>query len=327
MPRKEKQRKGEVCIINGLLNVLKPPGMTSFDVVAYLRRVLKEKKIGHAGTLDPGAAGVLPICIGKATKSIEYIMDMEKVYRAELTLGISTDTQDSFGKVISVKDVSVSEDEILYAIKSFTGELYQTPPMYSALKVDGRRLYELAREGKSVKRKPRKIIIHSIDIIKVDIDRGSGIIATHIGADGNLGHNITIPCCYINQDDINKRPGENKRTIRMDGSEVFRFAVRVMVQATEKVLEEAGLSMDDIKLVIPHQANIRIIDGASKRLEIDSNKVYANVHKYGNTSSASIPIALDEAAREGLLSKGDNIILVGFGGGLTWASALINWVK
>jgi 3-oxoacyl-[acyl-carrier-protein] synthase-3 len=113
----------------------------------------------------------------------------------------------------------------------------------------------------------------------------------------------------------------------MDGSEVFRFAVRVMVQATEKVLEEAGLSMDDIKLVIPHQANIRIIDGASKRLEIDSNKVYANVHKYGNTSSASIPIALDEAAREGLLSKGDNIILVGFGGGLTWASALINWVK
>ncbi len=159
------------------------------------------------------------------------------------------------------------------------------------------------------------------------VDRGSGIIATHIGADGNLGHNITIPCCYINQDDINKRPGENKRTIRMDGSEVFRFAVRVMVQATEKVLEEAGLSMDDIKLVIPHQANIRIIDGASKRLEIDSNKVYANVHKYGNTSSASIPIALDEAAREGLLSKGDNIILVGFGGGLTWASALINWVK
>ncbi|HHY23486.1 MAG TPA: tRNA pseudouridine(55) synthase TruB [Clostridiaceae bacterium] len=157
--------------MNGLLNVLKPPGMTSFDVVAYLRRVLKEKKIGHAGTLDPGAAGVLPICIGKATKSIEYIMDMEKVYRAELTLGISTDTQDSFGKVISVKDVSVSEDEILYAIKSFTGELYQTPPMYSALKVDGRRLYELAREGKSVKRKPRKIIIHSIDIIKVDIDR------------------------------------------------------------------------------------------------------------------------------------------------------------
>ena len=136
------------------------------------------------------------------------------------------------------------------------------------------------------------------------VDRGSGIIATHIGADGNLGHNITIPCCYINQDDINKRPGENKRTIRMDGSEVFRFAVRVMVQATEKVLEEAGLSMDDIKLVIPHQANIRIIDGASKRLEIDSNKVYANVHKYGNTSSASIPIALDEAAREVCYPKG-----------------------
>lgn len=142
--------------------------MTSFDVVAYLRRLLKEKKIGHAGTLDPGAAGVLPICIGKATKSIEYIMDMKKVYRAELTLGISTDTQDSSGNIISVKDVSVSKDKIMDTMKSFIGEIYQTPPMYSALKVDGKRLYELAREGKSIDRKPRKVFIHSIDIITND---------------------------------------------------------------------------------------------------------------------------------------------------------------
>ncbi len=142
--------------------------MTSFDVVAYLKRLLKEKKVGHAGTLDPGAAGVLPICIGKATKSIEYIMDMEKVYRAELILGVFTDTQDSFGNVISVKDVSVSKDEILNTVKSFIGEIYQTPPMYSALKVGGRRLYELAREGKNIERKPRNVFIHSIDIIKID---------------------------------------------------------------------------------------------------------------------------------------------------------------
>jgi len=159
------------------------------------------------------------------------------------------------------------------------------------------------------------------------VDKGSGVIASHIGADGNLGHNITIPCCYINKEELSKRSGENKRTIWMDGSEVFKFAVRVMVQATEKVLEDSNFTIDDIKLIIPHQANIRIIDGASKRLGIDSDRVYANVHKYGNTSSASIPIALDEAIREGTISKGDNIILVGFGGGLTWASALINWVK
>jgi 3-oxoacyl-[acyl-carrier-protein] synthase-3 len=159
------------------------------------------------------------------------------------------------------------------------------------------------------------------------VDKGTGVLATHIGADGTLGHNITIPCCYLNQDLINERTGSNnKQTIRMDGSEVFKFAVRVMVQATEKVLEESGISIDNIKLIIPHQANIRIIDGASKRLGVELNKAYVNVDKYGNTSSASIPIALDETAKEGLITKGDNIILVGFGGGLTWASALVKWV-
>lgn len=159
------------------------------------------------------------------------------------------------------------------------------------------------------------------------VEGDSGLIASHIGSDGNLGHNITIPCCYITDEDIKKRIGNNKRTVWMDGSEVFRFAVKIMAQATEKVLQDSGLSIEDIKLVIPHQANIRIIDGASKRLGISSDKVFANVHKYGNTSSASIPVALDEASKEGLIAKGDNIILVGFGGGLTWASALINWVK
>ncbi|NSW91062.1 MAG: ketoacyl-ACP synthase III [Firmicutes bacterium] len=158
-------------------------------------------------------------------------------------------------------------------------------------------------------------------------DKGSGILNTYIGADGNLGHNITIPCCYISEEDAAKRPRENKMTIWMDGSEVFKFAVRIMAQATEKVVEDSGLSINDIKLIIPHQANIRIIDGALKRLGIAEDKIYANVHKYGNTSSASIPVALNEAVREGRISRGDNIVLVGFGGGLTWASALIKWVK
>ncbi|NSW90728.1 MAG: tRNA pseudouridine(55) synthase TruB [Firmicutes bacterium] len=154
--------------MNGLLNVLKPPGMTSFDVVAYLRGILKEKKIGHTGTLDPGAAGVLPICTGRATKVIEYIMNMEKVYRAELTLGISTDTQDSSGNVIAVKKVLVSEQQITQALKSFIGKIYQTPPMYSAVRVEGRRLYEIARGGKSIERKPRKVEIYSINLINIE---------------------------------------------------------------------------------------------------------------------------------------------------------------
>jgi len=108
--------------MNGILNVLKPPGMTSFDVVAYLRGILKIKKIGHTGTLDPGAAGVLPVCTGKATKAIEYLSDKDKVYRAELLLGVSTDTQDSYGEVIREQEVKASVEDIEKVIKSFEGD-------------------------------------------------------------------------------------------------------------------------------------------------------------------------------------------------------------
>lgn len=159
------------------------------------------------------------------------------------------------------------------------------------------------------------------------VEEGYGIISTYIGADGNLGHNITIPCCYIDQSDIEKRLHGEKFVLWMDGSEVFKFAVRIMAQATERVLDESKLTFDDIRLIVPHQANIRIIDGASKKLGISSEKVFTNVHKYGNISSASIPVALDEAVKSGLIAKGDYIVLVGFGGGLTWASALVRWSK
>jgi tRNA pseudouridine55 synthase len=157
--------------MNGILNVLKPPGMTSFDVVAYLRGLLKVKKIGHTGTLDPGAVGVLPVCIGKATKAIEYLMDKDKVYRAELTLGISTDTQDSLGRVVKEAEVNSSEDEIYAAVKSFVGIYSQLPPMYSAIKKNGKKLYELARRGIEVERSPREVTIHFINILSIKENR------------------------------------------------------------------------------------------------------------------------------------------------------------
>ena len=153
--------------MNGFINVLKPPGMTSFDVVAYLRNILKQKKAGHAGTLDPGASGVLLICLGKATKTIEYLSDMKKVYRVELTLGISTDSLDSYGNVSAIKDVNITNEQIIKTINSFVGEIEQIPPMYSAVKIDGERLYKIARKGNVVERKPRKVIIYSIEIIKI----------------------------------------------------------------------------------------------------------------------------------------------------------------
>lgn len=153
--------------MNGILNVLKPPGMTSFDVVAYLRGILKTKKIGHTGTLDPGAAGVLPVCIGTATRAVEFLMDKDKVYRAEMVLGISTDSQDAEGEITGVADAAVSYDEIIEAARSFTGRYRQVPPMHSAVRVKGKRLYEIAREGRTIEREGRDVVIHSINIIDV----------------------------------------------------------------------------------------------------------------------------------------------------------------
>jgi 3-oxoacyl-[acyl-carrier-protein] synthase III len=158
------------------------------------------------------------------------------------------------------------------------------------------------------------------------VEEGFGVLSTHIGADGASSHFIKLPCFHMDKDDAEKR-GENKRLLWLDGSEVFKFAVKIMAQASLKVLDDCKLSLDDIKYIIPHQANIRIIDGAAKRLGVDNEKVYSNVHKYGNISSASISVALKEVYENGLVKKGDNIILVGFGGGLTWGSALIKWNK
>jgi len=159
------------------------------------------------------------------------------------------------------------------------------------------------------------------------VESGYGVLSTHLGADGSMGEAITVPAFYLTEKDIEKRTGENKKAIWMDGAEVFKFAVKIMASATRKVLEQSAVSIEDLALIIPHQANIRIIDGASRQLGIATEKVYANVHKYGNISAASIPVALDEINRAGTLKKGDNIVLVGFGGGLTWASALIRWAK
>jgi len=159
--------------MNGILNVLKPSGMTSFDVVAYVRRLLNTKKVGHAGTLDPMAAGVLPVCAGNATRAIEFLIDKDKLYRAELTLGITTDTQDSTGKVLSTRAPECSDEDIEKAVKSFEGVYLQKPPMYSALKVGGKKLYELAREGAEIERQSRAVEIYSADVL--DISRKDGV--------------------------------------------------------------------------------------------------------------------------------------------------------
>lgn len=153
--------------INGIINVLKPPGMTSHDVVKHLRWRLKVKKTGHTGTLDPGVAGVLPVCLGKATKVVEYMADDIKYYRAEVTFGRVTDTQDGFGQVLEVKDASdLTLTEVTDTLHRLVGVTRQIPPMVSAIKHKGRKLYELARQGIEIEREPRVITVHEIHIVK-----------------------------------------------------------------------------------------------------------------------------------------------------------------
>lgn len=156
---------------NGIINVYKEKGFTSHDVVAKLRGILKQKKIGHTGTLDPEAEGVLPVCLGKATKLCDLLTDKDKTYEACLRLGIQTDTQDMTGKVLKEAAVSVSEEKVKEAVLSFVGEYDQIPPMYSALKVNGKKLYEYAREGIEVEREPRRVTIYSIEIKKIELPR------------------------------------------------------------------------------------------------------------------------------------------------------------
>ncbi len=155
--------------MDGIINVYKEKGYTSHDVVAKLRGILHQKKIGHTGTLDPDATGVLPVCLGRATKVCELLTDKKKTYLAVVRLGVQTDTQDLTGTIVEEKDVRVTEEQIRQTAASFLGEYAQIPPMYSAVKVNGKRLYELARQGREVERKARKVHIYTCDIRDIDL--------------------------------------------------------------------------------------------------------------------------------------------------------------
>ena len=154
--------------MDGVIVIRKEKGFTSHDVVAKLRGILHMKKIGHTGTLDPDAEGVLPVALGKATRLVDMITDKEKTYEAVMRLGVVTDTQDMSGTVLSqTTELSVTEEELCTVVSSFVGDYMQVPPMYSALKVNGKKLYELAREGKTVERKPRPVHFYEIEILDI----------------------------------------------------------------------------------------------------------------------------------------------------------------
>ena len=186
--------------MNGIINIYKEQGYTSHDVVAKLRGILRMKKIGHTGTLDPDAVGVLPVCTGRATKLCGMITDWGKTYEAVMLLGTRTDTQDISGNILSQTEVNVTKIQIMDVIGSFTGEYDQIPPMYSALKHNGKKLYELARQGIEIERKPRRVNIKSILINDINLE--DDIKTVTITVDCSKGTYIRTLC-----DDIGKKLG------------------------------------------------------------------------------------------------------------------------
>ncbi|MCL1831422.1 MAG: tRNA pseudouridine(55) synthase TruB [Oscillospiraceae bacterium] len=166
-------------IVNGIICVYKPAGYTSFDIIAIMRRLLNTKKIGHSGTLDPMAEGVLPTFVGAATKAVDFCPDCDKEYRAAFRLGLTTDTQDISGAVLSEQFVSISDKRFREVAAKYVGEIDQIPPMYSAVKVGGKKLYELARKGikdEDIKRESRRVTIHSLIIESFDEEKQSGLL-------------------------------------------------------------------------------------------------------------------------------------------------------
>lgn len=187
-------------MINGFINVLKPPGMTSHDIVGFIRYNLHMKQVGHAGTLDPGAAGVLPVAVGKATRLIEYLSDAGKSYRAEILLGYETDSGDDTGKVLN-KDLDFimpDEETVLKALEEFKGEITQVPPAHSAIKINGQRACDLLRRGIEVEIPSRQVVIHKLELLGIKDDRNCGGTANIlIDADCSKGTYIRSLCADI----------------------------------------------------------------------------------------------------------------------------------
>lgn len=265
--------------MNGVINIYKNTGMTSFDVVAMVRRVAKMKKVGHTGTLDPAASGVLPVCLGKATKIIDYIMENKKVYRVNLKLGMVTDTYDLEGEVLREKDAShITKDEILNCINSFLGTIDQVPPMYSALKQNGVRLYELARQGIEVHREARKITIYSIENIKIesndniqmDVCCSKGTYIRSLCYD--IGEKLNVGATMTALERIQNGPFTKEEAINIE-------------DLTEKLLEKHIISiekaLDSFEKITVNEKfgkllrnGVKVFDNRMYSEEVEFNKLY-----------------------------------------------------
>lgn len=264
--------------MNGILNIFKPKGMSSFDVVRVVKKVAKTGKVGHTGTLDPEATGVLPVCIGRATKIIDYIMDSEKVYEVTFKLGIRTTTYDLEGEVLEERDTSNLRDEdILGVVKDFIGEYSQVPPMYSALKQNGVRLYELARKGIEVEREGRLIKIYNIEDVKINNPYVSMKVTCSKGT-------YIRSLCY----DIGERLGVFATMTELNRSKTSVFSQEKSINIndlTEENIEDYIVTMEEAlskyEAIIVHGKyvkllvnGVRVADNRFTKDKIINNRLY-----------------------------------------------------
>ena len=271
--------------MDGIINIYKERGYTSHDVVARLRGILHIKKIGHTGTLDPEAVGVLPCCIGKGTKLVDLIADRSKEYEAVMRLGVTTDTEDMTGNILSTSNVDANEEDIRKAVSSFVGEIDQIPPMYSALKVNGKKLYELAREGVTIERKPRRITIEGIDIINIDLP----LVTMKIGC--SKGTYIRSLCRDIGE---KLGCGAAMESLVRSRVGVFNIEDAIKLDEVEKLVDEGkiedyiksvDLMFSDIpKVVINEELNKKADNGNSfYKNELNVNYEEIRVYKQDGT--------------------------------------------
>lgn len=276
---------------NGILNINKPEGWTSQDVVAKIRGRLHIRRVGHTGTLDPMATGVLPVCFGKATRIIEYYDDDFKTYEAEMKLGMVTDTLDITGTVLETKPVDVSEEDVIQAIDSFRGWITQIPPKYSALKVNGKPLYKYAREGAEVEIKSRKIYV--ADIQPVEVNLGENRILFRVTC--SKGTYIRTIC-----DDIGKKLGCGGTMTALQRTQSGCFRVEdartlpEILEMTGEELERCVIPMDE---TLVHLGRIELKSMESVPFYYNGREIdtgYVNV-----LASPAVPEAMQEESRLG----------------------------
>ena len=246
--------------MNGIININKPLGITSHDVVYRLRKLLGIKKIGHTGTLDPDASGVLPMCIGRGTKVADMLTSKDKQYVAEMTLGLATDTLDASGTVTETAEVNVTEQDIENAIQKFVGDIEQIPPMYSAIKVDGKKLYELAREGVEIERKPRSVRIDNIEVLDINLEENK----ISIRVDCSKGTYIRTLC-----DDIGRELGCFAHMSKLERTKSGRFDIKdaYTLSQIEEMLEKGDMGfLVPVDVVFEEYERLTITEKKAKKM-------------------------------------------------------------